>query len=127
MHETSNSQPDVHAAVRSDALSWLKLLPKVPFKMFQSQFSFVHCGEVYHTLSLYRRVLCERFHRSGYMYTYGSPWKVNYVHIHKLVAVTGKLCCVLNPVLLNWMHGVQNYKDNKLILQSTVDFSLVND
>ena len=25
-------------------------------------FSFVHCGEVYNTLSLYRRVLFERFH-----------------------------------------------------------------
>ena len=25
-------------------------------------FSFAHCGEVYNTLSLYRRVLFERFH-----------------------------------------------------------------
>ena len=44
----------------------------VLFKRFQSHyiergdkiwgFSFVHCGEVYNTLSLYRRVLFERFH-----------------------------------------------------------------
>ena len=50
-------------------LPWIEV---VLFKRFQSHhidredkilgFSFVHCGEVYNTLSLYRRVLFERFH-----------------------------------------------------------------